>query len=127
MQYWFQNFAYVVGHLPAGVSAAQVARNFGVHKHTIRKPFQTTLCKNGSDCDRLKSGRRRKITLLVLAHFEVSKKTAEESPGRTRLRVSARNIHSTKHFDNIAQKTFLPESRIFFALNAKIFTKLYFT
>ena len=92
----------VIGQLQGGVTAAQVARNFGVHEQTtcirrLRQRYGVT----GTVNDRPRSGRPRKTTRqqdrhIAITHlrrrFEVPVYTARNTPGRTRTHVGARTI-----------------------------------
>lgn len=89
-----------IGQLQAGTSAAQAARNFGVHEHTVRR-LRARYAATGTVNDRVRSGRPRETTRrqdrqIVLSHlrqrFTVPKDTARNTQGRTRNRVSPRTI-----------------------------------
>ena len=89
-----------LGQLQAGITAAQVARNFGVHEHTIRRLRQRHAA-TGSVHDRQRSGSPRETTRrqdrqIRLQHlrrrFTVPAMTARNTPGRTRHRISSRTV-----------------------------------
>lgn len=89
-----------IGQLQAGVTAAQVARNFGVHEHTVRR-LRHRFVQTGQVQDRPRSGRpcetsARTDRTIVRDHvrdrFLVPQRTARATRGRTRNRINARTV-----------------------------------